>query len=112
MVIDMSLMIKGISKNILCELEVAENYMDYVFEWKDVDKKLADVYYEIANDELDHIDDLHEQVVKIIGESKKDSDIEKDTLDIMTHIWDFQHGIIMERITKLKIKMKLYEEMK
>ena len=62
------LIIKKLSKMIKEEICDAEKYANCALKYKDEDKALADAFYNLASDELKHMNILHEQVVRIIGE--------------------------------------------
>ena len=60
------LIIKKLSKMIKEEICDAEKYANCALHYKEEDKDLADTFYNLANEELKHMNMLHDQVTRII----------------------------------------------
>lgn len=106
----MSLIIKEVAKKIRCELDVAEDYIDSALEHMDKYYDLSARYYEITTDELEHVNELHKEVIKLISEHEKIKDVSDDTLKIMKSIWEFEHSDFIDRVAMIQTKMKLFED--
>ena len=100
------LIIKKLSKMIKEEICDAEKYANCALKYKDEDKALADAFYNLANDELKHMNILHEQVVRIIGEysNKKGSPPEA-----MQALYDYIHEEEIENVREVKVLLGMYK---
>ena len=65
------LIIKKLSRMIKEEIGDAEKYARCAIEHKETDKALAETFYTLANEELKHMNMLHEQVARLINEYRQ-----------------------------------------
>lgn len=63
--------IKDVSQDINSEVRDAEHYIRQALIYKDRDKELADLYYRLSGEELDHMGRLHSQVTRLIDAAKR-----------------------------------------
>lgn len=98
--------IKCLVEQIEDETESAEEYAKKATEYKDEDRELADVYAKMANTELDHVDALHGQVVRIIKEWKAKTGEEPPTA--MQAVWDYEHSRAIDKVAKIKTLLSMY----
>ena len=89
------------------ELDGAEHYAEKATKYKDEDRELADVYAKLANVELDHVNTLHSQVVRIIKEWKAKSGEEPPAA--MMAVWDYEHGRATDKAAKVKTLLDMYK---
>ena len=101
--------IKCLVEDIEEELEGAEHYAKKATEHKDDDRELADVYAKLANIELDHVNALHGQVVRIIKEWKATSGQEVPAA--MQAVWDYEHERSIDKAAKIKTLLNMYKGM-
>lgn len=101
--------IKCLVEDIQEELEGAEHYAKKATEYKDDDRELADVYAKLANIELDHVNALHGQVVRIIKEWKATSGETVPTA--MQAVWDWEHGKMVDTQARIKTMLDMYKGM-
>ena len=99
--------IKRLSDHIREELEDADEYIRQALECKETDKTIADVYANLAGEELKHADILHEQVVKAINAYKA---VNGDPPENMQVRYDILHEIHVADAQRIKLKIKLYKE--
>lgn len=92
--------IKKLSEMIEEELEGAEQYVDYAIRYKEEHPGLADVFFDISNQEMTHVNKLHEEVVKII---KKYREKHGDPPPEMQAIYDWEHKKQVEKTKEIKI---------
>lgn len=101
--------IKCLVEDIEEELESAEHYAKKATEHKDDDRELADVYAKLANVELDHVNALHGQVVRIIKEWK--ATIGQEVPAAMQAVWDYEHERSIDKAAKIKTLLNMYKGM-
>lgn len=64
-------LIQTLNDKITEEIHDAQSYAAMALELKDERKSLADVLYQLSNEEMKHMSLLHNEVVKIIDEFRK-----------------------------------------
>lgn len=98
--------IKNLSKQIKEEICDAEKYAKEALMNKDTDKSLADTYYTLATQELQHMDMLHQQVVRLINDyrSKKG----EPPADMQAR-YDYIHEEQIESVKEVKILLSMYK---
>lgn len=101
--------IKDLVEDIEEETEGAEHYAKLATQYKTEDRELADVYAKLAAIELDLVDALHEQVVRIIKAWKVSSG--KETPASMQAVWDWEHGKIVDTVARIKTMLSMYKGM-
>jgi hypothetical protein len=100
-------LIKQLSEQIEDEVSGALEYSREAVEFKYSRPSLADMYYRMACAEKEHADMLHEHVVKIIEEVKRDK---KDAVpQFMLDKWEKQHKEIIEKMAEAKVYLSLYK---
>lgn len=99
--------IKEIIEAIHEELEGAENYAKKATQYKMDDKALADNYSMMAAQELEHVDKLHAQVVRII---KAHQAAGKEVPVSMRAVWDWEHENAMDKVAKIKMLLEMYRK--
>lgn len=98
--------IKNLVEDIKEELEGAEHYAKLATQYKDEDRALADVYAKLAGVELDHVDALHGQAVRLIKDYKATSG--KETPAPMQAVWDWEHGKMVDTTARIKTMLEMY----
>lgn len=94
--------IKQLVEQIEDELCVAEEYADLALKHKDTQKSLADTYYRLATQELDHSATLHDEAV---------AQIQAYTgvvPEAMQAVWDWEHEQAIEREKEIRIALQMY----
>lgn len=97
--------IKKLSNMIEDELEGAEKYAECANKYKDERPELARVFYELANEELKHIDKLHSAVVSIINEYREK---EGEPPASMQAVYDYLHEKQIEERRDIKSLLDMY----
>lgn len=100
------MIIKKLSKMIKEEISDAEKYADCALKYKEEDKALADVFYNLAQEELKHMDMLHAQVVRLINEYKAQKG---NPPEGMQAIYNYVHEEQIEAVTEVKVLLGLYK---
>lgn len=97
--------IKCLVEDIREELEGAEHYAKLATQYRDEDRELADVYAKLANVELDHVDALHGQAVRIIKTWKSAGN---EVPASMQAVWDWEHGKMVDTTARIKTMLTMY----
>lgn len=98
--------IKELVKSMREELSDSEAYIDMALHYKPRDKALADMYKELASQELQHAHMEHAQAERIIGQLN-DPNMTK-VHESMKAVWDWEHEQMMETEAIIKAKMDMY----
>lgn len=97
--------IKLLMEHVADEINDAETYAKLALEYKDTDKELADVFYRLSGEELEHMNRLHAQVVRLIEERKRSgAEIPAD----MMPVYRYLHKQQIERTTEVGVAQALY----
>ena len=100
------LIIKNLSKMIKEEICDAEKYANCALKYKDEDKTLAETFYSLANNELQHMDTLHTQVTRLINEYKnKKGEPPKE----MQAVYDYVHEEQIENVKEVRLLLAMYK---
>jgi len=99
--------IEKISNRIEEKIKSAESYARDALACKEEDPILADTYFKIANDEMEHMNVLHTQVTNIISSYRKEvGDPPKE----MLLLYDILHKKHIENAAVVKGMFALYKE--
>lgn len=97
--------IKEIVELIEEEASGAEEYAKMAMQYKDEDKALADTYAKLAETELQHVDLLHAQVVRIIKAwEAKGNQVPKE----MKFVYDYMHEKNIDHVARVKSLVNMY----
>lgn len=88
--------IDGATEYAKCALSKYEEYPD-----------LAKAYYDLANDELEHVKILHSHVVKLINSCKSTKG--EPPADMMA-VYEYLHDKQIEKINKIQLMLNTYRE--
>lgn len=98
--------IKCMSELIEEEIEDAGKYIDLAMKWKTEEPDTADLFYELSVAEMEHMGKLHDEVVELIEEYRKENG--EPPKDMMT-LYDYLHERHIADATKVKIKQGMYK---
>lgn len=96
--------IKHLVEQITEELEDAEKYAECAMKHKADDPELAEAYYWLAGQELEHMHALHDQVTRIINE------IRDDPPPVMQVIWDWEHEKMIKWEREIRLLMDMFRQ--
>jgi Mn-containing catalase len=100
------LIIKKLSKMIKEEICDAEKYANCALKYKDEDKALAETFYTLASQELQHMELLHAQVVRLISDYKS----KKGEPPVeMQAVYDYVHEEQMDDVREVKVLLSMYK---
>ena len=98
--------IAKLSEMIEEEIADAEKYARCALNYKEDRKALADMFYELSNGELEHMNKLHAQVVGLIEEYRKANG--EPTADMKT-LYDYLHKQHINKAAEVKIMLAMYK---
>lgn len=98
--------IKQLSEYMKEELQDAKKYAKDAIHYKTENPSLAKTFYEISNQEINHADMLHTEVVKIIDKQRQ---IETPPA-IMMELWEDEHKDYIEDVVHVKYMLSLYSK--
>lgn len=99
--------IAEIVESIHDETSGAEEYAKMATRYKTDDKALADTYSAMATQELEHVDKLHAQVVRLINAQKSTG---KEVPAGMQMVWDWEHGKIVDHVSRIRSMLDMYKK--
>ena len=100
-------LIKKLSEHIEEEIADSRCYAEWALELKDERRGLADVLYSLSLDEMKHMSILHDEVVKIIEEYRKEHG---EPPAAMLAVYDYLHKKHIEDAQKAKTYQTMYRE--
>jgi rubrerythrin len=92
--------IKELSEMIEDELDGAEEYAKMALIHKADNPNLAKTFYDIANEEMRHVDMLHGEVVRLIEAHKREHG---DPPAVMKAIYDYMHERHIEEAKEVRM---------
>ena len=100
--------IKKLSERIEDEVCDSKNYAKWAIELKDEHRNLADVLYSISLDEMKHAYALHDEVVDLIDEYRKEHG--EPPAD-MQAVYDYLHERQIEKAEEARRYQQMYKEL-
>jgi len=97
--------IKQISEKIDDELHDAEKYIRCAYKVADDYPQLSDTYYKLSLAEMEHVTMLHDNVVRIIEELKKTTEVP----EAMQIVYDYLHERQIKWAAKIKAKQEQFK---
>ena len=97
--------IKQLVENIDDELQDAEKYATLACKMKEKNVALADTYYKLSLEEMNHMTMLHNQVKNIINDFKAKNEVPPG----MQVLYDYLHQRQIEWASKVKAKQESYK---
>ena len=98
--------IKCLSELIEEELDDACKYVDLAMKWKQDEPDTADLFYELSLAEMEHMDKLHNEVVELIDEYRKNNG---EPPKEMMVLYEFLHEKHIGHATRIKVKQGMYK---
>ena len=98
--------IKCLSELIEGELIDADKYIELAMRWKQDEPDTADLFYELSLEEMGHMDKLHEEVVELIDEYRKEHG--EPPKDMMV-LYEYLHEKHIGTATQIKVKQAMYK---
>ena len=87
-------------------MDDANNYIDLAMKWKQDEPDTADLFYDLSLEEMGHMEKLHEEVVELIEEYRKEhGEPPKDMMVLYEYLHEKQIGTA----TQIKVKQAMYK---
>jgi rubrerythrin len=99
-------LIKELTEMIEEELEGAEAYAKNAVEYRESEPALANAFFDIANQEMRHVNMLHDQVASII---RKHRDTHGEPPAPMMAVYEYLHGKHIEKAAEVKRYLEMYK---
>ena len=100
-------LIQELSEMIEEEIDGAEDYAKEALKYKTSDPGLAQTFYEIAGVELEHVNMLHKQVVRIIEQHRREHG---EPPAPMQAVYDYLHNKHIEEVSEVKHYLAMFRE--
>ena len=100
------MIIKRLSEMIGEEIRDADKYISCALKHKDENPQLAETFFRLSLEEMQHMSLLHDQVVRIIEDYKRQKG---DPPPGMMAIYDYLHEQHIENAGEVKAKQLLYK---
>ena len=97
--------IKNLSEMIMDEVEGAECYAKKALMFKEDEPTLGKMFYQLANDELGHVTTLHNAVVNLIEEYRRE---EGEPPAAMMAVYEYLHEKQIKEVTKVRMMLAEY----
>ena len=98
--------IEKLSDKIEHEIDCAEEYIKCALEYKETYPQVGETFYRIANEKLNHMNLLHDQVVVIINAYRKEKG---EPPEGMKMLYDILHRKHINHVTAVKGMISLYK---
>ena len=98
--------IRKLAEMISEEIEDACKYVDCALMHKEENPQLAETFFRLSLDEMSHMQQLHDQSVRIIDEYKRQKG---EPPAAMMAVYEYLHGQHIERAGAVKAKQMLYK---
>lgn len=96
--------IKMLAQMMEAELDDAHEYIKEALHYKHEDTELANMFYELSKQEVEHSHMEHEQAVRLIKAYNKEAPA------AMKAVWDWQHDRLIEHEADIKRLMAMFRE--
>lgn len=99
-------MIKKLERYINEEIGDAKKYIECALAHKEENRDLADVFYDLSQQEVKHADMLHKQVVEMIDQYKQEHGAPPEN---MMAIYEYLHEQEIEAMKEVKMMQQMYK---
>ena len=98
--------IKCLADKIDDELQDADAYIELAQKWKQEEPETAELFYELSNEELEHMSRLHDEAARKIEEYRKENG---EPPEGMKMLYDYLHEKHKEKATQIRVKQGMYK---
>ena len=97
--------IKCLAEKIEEELHDADAYIDLAMAWKSEQPETADLFYQLSQEEMGHVDKLHENVAALISEYREETG---EPPQAMMTLYNYLHEKHIGEAMRIKVKQGIY----
>lgn len=97
--------IQEMTDNIMEEVADAKKYAKLALHYKDEEPEVAETFYGLSREEIDHMNKLHARVVILIQKYRKEHG---EPPESMLAVYDYLHDKYMECAAEVKRYQSLY----
>ena len=98
--------IKCLADKIDEELNDAQSYAELAERWKEEEPETADLFLELSQEEMGHMEKLHEEAVRIIDEYREKHGEPPEGIKML---YDYLHGKHIEKAKMVKVMQGMYK---
>jgi ferritin len=98
--------IKCLSEKIEDELHDAQDYVDLAMKWRSQSPETAELFYELSEEEMGHMEKLHGAVTKLIEKHRMQRG--EPPKDMMT-LYEYLHEKHKAAATQVKVMQGMYK---
>lgn len=99
--------IKCLAEKIEEELNDAQSYADMAQRWKEEQPETADLFLELSQEEMGHMEKLHNEAVRLIEEHREKHG---EPPEGMMMLYDYLHNKHIEKAKMIKVMQGMYRE--
>ena len=99
--------IKCLAEKIEEELNDAQSYADMAQRWKEEQPETADIFLELSQEEMGHMEKLHNEAVRLIEEHREKHG---EPPEGMMMLYDYLHNKHIEKAKMIKVMQGMYKE--
>lgn len=101
------IIIEKLSDMIEEELQDAKKYAKCALHYKDEMPELAELFYRLSGEEMNHMNELHEMAAQIIEKYRKEKG---EPPDAMRAVYDYLHKKQIEKAAEVKNLREMFKE--
>lgn len=98
--------IKCLAEQIEDELEDAEKYIELALKWKVDDQRAADLFSQLSDEEMGHVEKLHRLVTEKISKYRAEKG---DPPPEMMAVYNYMHEHHIKHATEIRIKQNMFK---
>ena len=99
--------IKCLADRIEEELNDALTYAELAEKWKETEPETADLFLELSQEEMGHMEKLHNEAVRQIEKYREEHG---EPPECMKMLYDYLHGKHIEKAKMIKVMQGMYRE--
>jgi len=99
--------IKCLSEKVEEELHDAEAYIDLAMAWKKEQPETADLFSELSEEEMSHVEMLHKQVTELIETYREENG---EPPKGMLELYNYLHDKNKQEAMRIRVKQGMYKQ--
>lgn len=88
------------------ELDDAQKYIENALEYKESNRQLANMFYDLSAQEMNHMNMLHNETVRLIDEYKQNNG---EPPKEMLAVYEYLHNKFVDHAAKIKVMQNMYK---